>query len=60
MPCLDHLALASVDTAEIERVARLLKENGMWTEGPKTDSIPGKLYVAFKDPDGIKLELYLA
>jgi|SRR5882672_9594955 len=55
---LDHLALACASTEEIDRVAKLLKENKVWTEGPKTDATLGKYYVAFKDPDGIKLELY--
>ncbi|MEK6782907.1 MAG: VOC family protein [Bacteroidota bacterium] len=57
---LDHIALASADLSEIERVAGLLKENGIWSEGPKVDPTLGKTYVAFKDPDGIKLELYQA
>lgn len=55
---LDHLALAANDQKEIDRVAALLKENEVWTEGPKVDATLGKYYVAFKDPDGIKLELY--
>lgn len=56
---LDHLALAANDQKEIDRVAKQLSENNVWTEGPKIDSVLGKYYVAFKDPDGIKLELYL-
>jgi glyoxylase I family protein len=56
---LDHLALTATSQNEIDRVATLLKENDVWTEGPKTDPALGKYYVAFKDPDGIKLELYL-
>ena len=56
---LDHLALTASDQKEIDRVAAQLKENNVWTEGPKVDSTLGKYYVAFKDPDGIKLELYL-
>lgn len=55
---LDHIALASSGVDEIKRVAGALKANGIWTEGPKTDDTLGKTYVAFKDPDGIKLELY--
>lgn len=56
---LDHLALATGDQKEIDRVAALLKENSVWTEGPKIDTVLNKYYVAFKDPDGIKLELYM-
>jgi len=57
---LDHLAFAATDATEVDRVAALLKENGVWTEGPKTDPALGKYYVAFKDPDGIKWEYYMA
>ncbi len=57
---LDHLALAATDPKEVERVATRLKEHNVWTEGPKTDPTLGKYYVAFKDPDGIKLEFYMA
>jgi catechol 2,3-dioxygenase-like lactoylglutathione lyase family enzyme len=56
---LDHIALAANDQKEIDRVASQLKENNVWIEGPKVDPVLGKYYVAFKDPDGIKLELYL-
>ena len=56
---LDHLALAANSEQEIDRAAALLKENKVWTEGPKTDPTLNKYYVAFKDPDGIKLELYM-
>ena len=56
---LDHLAFAASSEKEIDRVATLLKENNIWIEGPKTDSLLSKYYVAFKDPDGIKLELYM-
>lgn len=55
---LDHLALAAADNAEIDRVAGLLKQHNVWTSGPSTDPVLGKYYLAFKDPDGIKLELY--
>lgn len=57
---LDHLAFAATDPGEVDRVAALLKENGIWIDGPKTDPALGKYYVAFKDPDGIKWEYYMA
>jgi glyoxylase I family protein len=56
---LDHFALLGT-VAEIDRVAALLKKEGVWTSGPKLDETLGKRYLAFKDPDGIKLELYEA
>ncbi len=49
---LDHFGLASATAEEIERVARLLKENGIWTDGPKTDTITGKLYVPLRTRTG--------
>jgi glyoxylase I family protein len=56
---LDHVALACQDEAELERVARQLNDEGVWNTGPKMDPTLGKRYVAFKDPDGIKWELYM-
>lgn len=56
---LDHVALACEDEAELERVAAALDEASVWTTGVKTDGVLGKRYVAFKDPDGIKWELYM-
>jgi len=55
---LDHLAFALEDEEEIRRFGDFLKEKGIWHVGPKTDPLLDKLYVAFKDPDGIKLEFY--
>jgi glyoxylase I family protein len=57
---LDHVALACEDEAEIDRVAAELSAAGIWNTGAKMDPTLGKKYVAFKDPDGIKWELYLA
>jgi glyoxylase I family protein len=57
---LDHIALACEDEAELERVAAQLSGAGVWNTGVKMDPTLGKKYVAFKDPDGIKWELYMA
>lgn len=57
---LDHVALACDDEGEIERVAGELSAAGVWNTGAKTDEVLGKRYVAYKDPDGIKWELYMA
>jgi glyoxylase I family protein len=56
---LDHLALAAESEADIDRVSSELRKNKVWVEGPKVDETLGKYYVAFKDPDGIKLEYYM-
>jgi glyoxylase I family protein len=57
---LDHVALGCTDEAEIERVAAALAAAGVENTGAKTDAVLGKRYVAFKDPDRIAWELYMA
>lgn len=57
---LDHTALACEDESELERVAAALSEAGIENTGAKLDETLGKRYVAFKDPDGIAWEFYMA
>ena len=57
---MDHIALACDDEGEIERVAAALSEAGVENTGVKLDETLGKRYVAFKDPDRIAWELYMA
>jgi catechol 2,3-dioxygenase-like lactoylglutathione lyase family enzyme len=57
---LDHVALACPDEAELERVALALSEAGVENTGVKLDEVLGKRYVAFKDPDRIAWEFYMA
>lgn len=57
---LDHIAIACEDERELERVANQLTDAGVWNTGAKMDPTLGKKYVAFKDPDGIKWEYYMA
>jgi catechol 2,3-dioxygenase-like lactoylglutathione lyase family enzyme len=57
---LDHLALACEDEAELERVAKALESAGIENTGVKLDEMLGKKYVAFKDPDRIAWEFYMA
>lgn len=57
---LDHLALACEDEAELERVAAALEEAGVENTGAKLDETTGRKYVAFKDPDRIAWEFYMA
>lgn len=57
---LDHIALACTDEAELRRVATALKAEGIDNTGVKMDEILKKEYVAFKDPDGVKWEFYMA
>ena len=57
---LDHVALACEDESELERVASALSEAGVENTGVKLDETLGKRYVAFKDPDRIAWELYMA
>ena len=57
---LDHLAFACEDEAELERVAAALKASDVVNTGLKTDETLGKRYIAFKDPDRIAWEFYMA
>ena len=57
---LDHLALACAKEEELERVAKALARADVPNTGVKTDEVLGKRYVAFKDPDGIAWEYYMA
>jgi catechol 2,3-dioxygenase-like lactoylglutathione lyase family enzyme len=57
---LDHLAVACEEESELERVAQGLAEAGVENTGVKTDEALGKRYVAFKDPDRIAWEFYMA
>ena len=57
---LDHVALACQDEAELRRVAAALSAAGVENTGVKRDEVLGANYVAFRDPDGIKWELYMA
>ncbi|MDQ2666879.1 MAG: VOC family protein [Gemmatimonadota bacterium] len=57
---LDHMALACTDENELRRVASELTSAGIENTGVRLDPTLGKNYVAFKDPDGISWELYMA
>ena len=57
---LDHVALGCTDEGELRRVAEALTAAGIENTGVKMDPTLAKLYVAFRDPDGIKWELYMA
>jgi catechol 2,3-dioxygenase-like lactoylglutathione lyase family enzyme len=56
----DHIALACSDETELARVADALSAAGVDNTGVKTDPTLGRRYVAFKDPDRIAWELYMA
>lgn len=57
---LDHVALACTDEEELRRVATGLTAAGIENTGVKMDETLKRNYVAFRDPDGIKWELYMA
>jgi glyoxylase I family protein len=57
---LDHLALACADEQELQRVAAGLRAAGVDSTGIKIDPVLNRRYVAFKDPDRIAWELYMA
>jgi glyoxylase I family protein len=57
---LDHLALGCPDERELQRVAAALASAGIENTGVKLDHMLNRRYVAFKDPDRIAWELYMA
>jgi glyoxylase I family protein len=57
---LDHVALACEDADELARVAGALEGAGVESTGIRTDPTLNRQYVAFKDPDRIAWELYMA
>ncbi len=57
---MDHVALACESEDELQRVAQALQEAHIENTGVKTDPTLGKQYVAFKDPDRISWEFYMA
>lgn len=57
---LDHVALGCVDARELERVAAALSAAGVESTGVKLDATLNRQYVAFKDPDRIAWEFYMA
>ena len=57
---LDHVALACGTETELERVAAALEAARVPSTGLKLDPVLQRRYVAFKDPDGIAWEFYMA
>ena len=57
---LDHIAIVCETEEELNRFARGLEDAGVENTGVKTDETLNKLYVAFKDPDRIQWEFYMA
>ena len=57
---LDHVALACSRESELERVAAALEAAAVPSTGLTFDPLLQRRYVAFKDPDGIAWEFYMA
>ncbi len=57
---MDHVALACQDPEELKRVADSLKALNIENTGIKQDPVLDKQYIAFKDPDRISWEFYMA
>jgi glyoxylase I family protein len=56
----DHLAFGVDDPAVLEEVAAALEGASVQTAGVEVDPVLGKPYVAFRDPDNVQWEFYLA
>ena len=57
---LDHLAIACSSATELRRVTTALARAAVPNTGVKVDPTLNREYVAFKDPDGIAWEYYMA
>jgi catechol 2,3-dioxygenase-like lactoylglutathione lyase family enzyme len=57
---LDHIAILCETEEELNRFAKGLEDAGVENTGVKMDDTLKKLYVAFKDPDRIQWEFYMA
>ena len=57
---LDHIALTCESEDELNRFAKGLADAKVENTGVKLDPALNKLYVAFKDPDRIQWEFYMA
>lgn len=57
---LDHVALGCASEADLDRVAAALDSARVPSTGVTFDPVLQRRYVAFKDPDGIAWEFYMA
>jgi glyoxylase I family protein len=57
---LDHLAFAVADRPALDEWAQRLSAAGVEHSGVKVTPTTGSALVAFRDPNGIQLEVYLA
>jgi catechol 2,3-dioxygenase-like lactoylglutathione lyase family enzyme len=57
---LDHVALGCQREEELERVASALEAANVPSTGIRFDPVLQRRYVAFRDPDGIAWEFYMA
>jgi glyoxylase I family protein len=56
----DHMAFAMDDRSELDALVGRLRDAGVGTEGVEVDPVLGKEYVAFRDPDNVQWEAYMA
>ena len=57
---MDHLAFGVDDPVVLEEVVSALEAASVPTAGIEVDPVLGKSYVAFRDPDNVQWEFYLA
>ena len=56
----DHLAFGVEGREDLERLERSLRDAGVDTAGIEHDPVLDKDYVAFRDPDNVQWEFYMA
>jgi len=57
---LDHLAIGCENMESLKKIADALEQHSIENTGIKHDEVLDKDYVAFKDPDRISWEYYMA
>ena len=57
---IDHLAFGVDDRATLDELVERLRAEGVDTQGVEHDPVLDKDYVAFRDPDNVQWEFYMA
>jgi catechol 2,3-dioxygenase-like lactoylglutathione lyase family enzyme len=55
-----HLSLSCESDRELARIAAALVAHGIASTGPDTDALFERRFVAFRDPDGVRWEVYVS
>ena len=56
----EHLSLCCDSDRELARIAAALATHGIESTGPSTDELFERRFVAFRDPDGLRWQVYVS